>query len=177
MYFEQNIRNSKPSNFGSSTVAEFLGGSRLYKIPSWTQYSQPNDVMANIGMHRVKSGVDGTLHWYIARRSDTEQVVYFYAESREDWTTASEAHQWIIDNAGVEFEYQYLLQTPIVTEITGDSATELLAILEEIKEQEFSVSFSSGNSIAVTGSVTYNQDLNKVIDNLTNAIIALGGNV
>lgn len=177
VYLEQKIRNSRPSTFGSTTVVENLNAPNLYKAPSWTDYSQPNDVMSNIGMHRVKSGVDGTLHWYIAKRTDELNIVYMYAANSTDWSDGKTAHQWIIDNAGVEFEYQYLLQTPIVTEITGDSATELLAILEEIKEQEFSVSFSSGNEVPVTGSVTYNQDLNKVIDNLTNAIIALGGTV
>ena len=177
VYFEQNIRNSKPSTFESAKFIEYLYSDDCYKKPSWTQYSQTNDVMSNIGMHGGKAEITGTFHWYIADRGTLPQYVHIYPAVSTDWSDGKTAHQWIIDNAGVEFEYQYLLKTPKVTEITGDSATELIAILEEIKEQEFSVSFSSGNNIAVTGSVTYNQDLNKVIDNLTNAIIALGGTV
>ncbi len=176
VYLKQNIRVSKPAKFNAKTTIEQLTDEKLAKLNT-SGYSANSYIMSNIGMHEAKSATTDYFHWYITQSTEDLQNVVCRAPSGTTWADATATYDWIVANAGVPFEYQYLLQTPVVSEITGDTATELLAILEEIKEQEFSVSFLSGNEVPVTGSVTYNQDLNKVIENLTNAIITLGGNV
>ncbi len=178
VYLEQNIKNSVPSVFMSANAVENLYDPNRAAVNFNSQYSHADDVMSNIGMHRVKYGVDGVLHWYIQdNNSKAMSFINIFPAASSDWTNGQTAYQWIIDNAGMPFEYQYRLKTPKVTEITGESSLLLLSILSEIKYESFTVSFSASNGVPVTGSVTYSQDLDKVIEKLTNAVIALGGNI
>lgn len=178
VYLEQNIKNSVPSVFMTANTVENLYDSNRAAVNFNSQYSHADDVMSNIGMHRVKYGVDGVLHWYIQDNNPKAMsFINIFPAASSDWTNGQTAYQWIIDNAGMPFEYQYMLKTPKVTEITGESSLLLLSILSEIKYESFTVSFSASNGVPVTGSVTYSQDLDKVIEKLTNAVIALGGNI
>ena len=130
VWFEQNIRNKIVNKFLSSvsahsTIEAFTSSKTIPKIVSSTYpYVSNKNQISNIGAYEVDFNKTGELHWYMAKNGS-----YLIPPDKETWTNATDAYEYFMSVTGnIPMEYQYVLATPIITEITGSLAEKILAI-------------------------------------------------
>jgi hypothetical protein len=80
--------------------------------------------MSNIGAYEIDYNKTVELHWYIAKIKS-----YLLPPDTETWTNATDAYEYFMSVTGnTPMEYQYVLATPLITEITGHLADKILSI-------------------------------------------------
>ena len=129
VWFEQLINYVKLTRFagassGSATINSFSGAITPKVANVDYPYVTNSNQISNIGVYEVTYSKTGKLHWYIAR-----EAAYLIPPDAETWTNVTEAFEYLMSVTGnVPMEYQYVLATPITTEITGYLAEKILAI-------------------------------------------------
>ncbi len=143
VWYEQKVKHYKTDSFVSASKAsaiihQFSEINYPLCLRSGGGYVRMEEQMSNIGIYEIDYNKTGELHWYIAIRTS-----YLLPPDEETWTDATTAYEYLMSVTGnVPMEYQYVLATPIVTEITGTLAEKILAI-----DKTKNISVTSANGV------------------------------
>ena len=126
VWFEQNIFHIKPTSF--SRINSNRGVIQNLHHPK--DYLKNNEKISNFGNYKSAWEFQDYIIWYLAKTdSKTSQIWMVPSKEYCDlWTTKEEAWKHLTKTLGIYPEFQYVLETPILTEITGTLAEQILAI-------------------------------------------------
>ena len=126
VWFEQNIFHIKPTSF--SRINSNRGVIQNLHHPN--DYLKYNEKISNFGNYKSAWEFQDYIIWYLAK-TDSKVSQIWMVPSKEYcdlWTTKEEAWKHLTKTLGIYPEFQYVLETPILTEITGTLAEQILAI-------------------------------------------------
>ena len=126
VWFENNIFHIKPTDFSRINNNRAV----IDNLPHPNDYLKYSEKISNFGNYKSAWDFQDYIIWYLAKTdSEVSQIWMVPSKEYSDlWTTKEEAWTHLTETLAIYPEFQYVLATPITTEITGYLAEKILAI-------------------------------------------------